>query len=572
MEAETEAIKSRFFSLPVMVATEIGAQMIDLGNIACKCNNPELKKSIAEFLGEVGMTALERNEVGDYTYPVVLAEVKARDGTKVKEALACVAPACLCEAIKQLSEEDPKLMSHVRVPVVPLEGVYDLTKPSDELELKAIITGVCRGEGNREIIGAFAKYYIIMKAKEDPKFKEKLVNWLRDPTANMPYGLAEELLEYLHKLGIYVRERAVKDALYGIHLHQSNALLSALDIEVKPSPTPMTTTCVDYAYVQSLIKKLGATDMGAAQRYADVLCILTKSELESLLNIAEGECGGRLKSMLERGASAEDIRSLITECTEPEVKEVESSIEEGEPVEAAKPEVRLKAKPEVGAGVTAEPEAKAGEVEFELKPRTLIDIKVNCVGPNADETDECKFVKAATDFALGRSPPDKFLQLFDAIAPTKFPEPTGEDFVAVKGTINKLLRAYGIKNADKVTELYTLKGVGGLLDKALGGDIQSLIEYFKVVIEKATGNANDESKEALKNLHALLTNIAQLDPGALNEYVWVLVDATNAIKGRLTWGTYVAGLATQLNLDPEDVCTRLAEAGRRKGDKVGPPY
>jgi hypothetical protein len=423
--------------------------MIDLGDIACKCNNPELKKSIAEFLGEVGMTALERNEVGDYTYPVVLAEVKVRDGAKVKEALACVAPACLCEAIKQLSEEDPDLMNHVRVPVVPLEGVYDLTKPSDELELKAIITGVCRGEGGREIIGAFARYYIIMKAKEDPKFKEKLVNWLRDPTASMPYGLAEELLEYLHKLGIYVRERAVKDALYGMHLHQSNDLLSALGVEVKGSPTPTITTCVDYAYVQSLIKKLGATDMGAAQRYAEVLCILTKSELESLLKLAEGECGGRLKSMLERGASAEDIRSLITECTEPEVKEVETSIEEGKPVETAKPEVRLEAKPEVG--VTAKPEAKAGEVEFELKPRTLIDIKVNCVGPNADETDECKFVKAATDFALGRSPPDKFLQLFDAIAPMKFVEPTGEDFNAVKGTITKLLRAYGITLALNAT-------------------------------------------------------------------------------------------------------------------------
>jgi hypothetical protein len=570
METETEAIKSKFFSLPAMAATEIAAQMVDLGDVTCKCSNPELKKSIAEFLGEVGMTALERNEVGDYTYPVVLAEVKARDGAKVKEALACVAPACLCEAIKQLSEEDPKLMSHVRVPVVPLEGVYDLTKPNDELELKAIITGVCRGEGNREIIGAFARYYIIRRASEDPKFREDVINWLNDPAERLPHGLVKELLNYLRNLGVGVSEWTVKDALYGIRLHQSDALLSALGAEVKPSPAPTITNCAGYAYVQSVLKKLGATDMGTVQKYAGVLCMLTERELKALLGIAEGECGGRLKVLFERGASAEDIRSLITECTEPEVKEVEVSIEEGKPVEAAKPGVRVEAKPEVG--VTAKPEAKAEEVEFELKPRTLIDIKVNCIGPNADETDECRFVKAATDFALGRSPPDRFLQLFDAIAPTKFVEPTGEDFVAVRGTITKLLRAYGVKNADKVAELYTLEGLNKLLDNALGGDPKALIEYLKLVVEKAMASANGETKEALRNLHMILSNIAQLDPGTLNEYAWVLIDAANAIRGRYSWGTFLVGLATQLNLDPEDVCARLAEAGRRKGGKVGPPY
>jgi hypothetical protein len=460
MKAE-ETIKSRFFSLPAMAATEIAAQMVDLGDVMCRCNNSELKRNITDFLTDIAVTAMEVGRAGDYTYPVVLAEVKAKDGAEVRDGVVCVAPSCLCEAIKQLSDENPELMSHVRMPVVPLEGIYDLTKPNEELEFKAIVTGVCRGEGDKEIIEVFARYYIIRRAKEDLKFREDVINWLSDPVGRLPYGLAREFMEYVHKLGIYVRERAVREALYSIHLRQSSALLSALGAEVKPGPTPTITNCVDYTYVQSLIRKLGITDMGVAQ----VLCILTKSELESLLNIAEGECGGRLKSMLERGASAEDLRSLITECTEPEVKEVEVSIEEGKPVEAAKPEVR----PEVG--VTAKPET--GEGEFELKPRTLIDIKVNCVGPNADETDECRATKAFVDFALGRSPPDKFLQLFDTIAPTKFPEPTGEDFVAVKGAITKLLRAYGVKNADKVAELYTLEGLNKFLDNALGGDPKS---------------------------------------------------------------------------------------------------
>jgi len=478
MGMETETTMGRFYTLPTMSVAEIGALMVDLGDVVCRCNDPELRKSIIDFLNEVGVTAEEKGEAGDYTYPVVLAEVKARDGAKVREGVVCIAPACLCEAIKQLSDEDPKLMSHVRVPVVPLESVYDLTKPSDGLKLRAIITGVCRGEGNREVIKAFAKYYVVRRANEDPKFREKLVGWLRDPMANMPYGLAEELLEYLHELGIYVRERAVRETLYGIRL--SGELANALGIEVKAGSTSAITNCADYAYVQSLIKKLNITDIGTAQKYTEVLCMLTKSELESLLSIAEGECGGRLKSMLERGASAEDLRSLITECTEPEVKEVEVPAEEGKPVEVetkaeAKPEVRLEVKPQAAAleAKVAKPEVGAGESEFELKPRTLIDIKVNCVGPNANEDDRCKAVKAFVDFALGRSPPDKFLELFGAIAPERFPEPAGEDFNAVKGTITKLLRAYGVRNADKVVELYTLEGLNKLLDKALGGDPKS---------------------------------------------------------------------------------------------------
>jgi hypothetical protein len=557
MEAETETTKSKFYILPALTATEIGALMVDLGDVACRCNDPERKRNIIDFLNDIAVTAREIGKTGDYTYPVVLAKVKVKDGLKVRDALACVAPACLCEAIKQLSDEDPKFMSYVRVPVAPLEGVYDLTKPSDELELKAIVTGVCRGEGDKEIIEAFAKYYIIKKANADPKFREEIIDWLTNPQERLPHGLARELMDYLHKLGIYVRERGIYEPLYDIRLRQSNVLLSALGAEVKASPAPTITNCVRYDLVTALLKKLGVTDMGTAQKYAEVLCILTDRELRALLDIAEGECGERLKSMLERGASAEDLRSLITECAEPEVREVEVPIEASKPVE-----VETKAKPEVRV---TKPEVETEEVEFELKPRTLIDIKVNCIGPNADETDECKFVKAAANFALGWSPPDRFLQLFDAIAPMKFVEPTGEDFVAVKGTITKLLRAYGIKNADKVVELYTLEGLGKLLDKALGGDFQSLIEYFRVVTEKVMGNAAGKAKEALKNLHALLTNIAQLDPGALNEYAWVLVDATNAIRGRLSWGTFLVGLATQLNLNPEEVCMRLAEIGRKRG-------
>jgi len=235
-------------------------------------------------------------------------------------------------------------------------------------------------------------------------------------------------------------------------------------------------------------------------------------------------------------------------------------------VEVSKPEVKVRERIE-------EPvKAEEGEARFELRPRTLVDIEVRCVGPNADEDDRCKAVKAFVDFALGRSPPDKFLELFDAIAPTKFVEPTGSDFKGIKGTINKLLRAYGVKHVEQITDLYTREGPNKLLDDALGGDFQSLIEYLKLVVEKAMGNANGETKETPRNLHTILSNIAQLSPGALNEYAWVLIDATNAIKGRYSWGTFLVDLATQLNLDPEEVCIRLAEAGRRKRGKGGTPY
>jgi hypothetical protein len=567
--AEIEAIKSRFYTLPAPTAAEIGALMVDLGDVTCKCDNLERKKSIIDFMNEVGVTSMEKNEVGEYTYPAVIAEVRVRDGIKVRDGIACIAPVCLCEAIKQLSEENPELSSHVRVPVMPLKRAYDLTKPSDDLELKAMIAGICRGEGNREIIKVFIKYYIIKKATEDPKFKEKIIDWFNSPAERLPHGLVKELLEYLHDLGINVREWTIKDALYGLRLSSSNEILEILGIEVKGSSANI--NCVEYDYVQSSLKKLSITDMGTAQKYTEVLCMLTEGELKALLNIAENtECGGRLKVLFERGASADDLRGLIGECSDKSASEGEetkaSQTGGTKVVEVSKPEVKVRERIE-------EPvKAEEGEARFELRPRTLVDIEVRCVGPNADEDDRCKAVKAFVDFALGRSPPDKFLELFDAIAPTKFVEPTGSDFKGIKGTINKLLRAYGVKHVEQITDLYTREGPNKLLNNALGGDFQSLIEYLKLVVEKVMGNANGESREALRNLHTILSNIAQLSPGALNEYAWVLIDATNAIKGRYSWGTFLVDLATQLNLDPEEVCIRLAEAGRRKRGKGGTPY
>ena len=236
-----------------------------------------------------------------------------------------------------------------------------------------------------------------------------------------------------------------------------------------------------------------------------------------------------------------------------------------------KPGVKVEAKPEVGRGVLRD---GTGIATNGLKARTIVGIEVNCVGPNADGTDECRFVKAAADFAMARGDAGEFFELLDAIASRVFVAPLKEegDYAYIRGTITRLLRAYGIKHVDKIVELYTPPKPNKLLDDALGGDFQSLIEYLKLVVEKAMINANGEAKEALRNLHMLLTNIAQLDPSTLNANAWVLIDAANVIKGRYSWGTFLVDLATQLNLDPEDVCTRLAEVGRGKRDKGGTPY
>jgi len=605
--AVIKLVRSRFYRFqPALSIAEIGAKLVDLGDVICKCDNPELRKSIAEYMGEIGVTAMEKSRTGDFTFPTVIAEVKVRDANGlVKDGIVCIAPSCLCEAVREVWQTDPELAAYVRVPVAPLDKVYDLTKPDDEVELKAMVAGVCRGEGNREIIKVFAKYYIIKKAMEDPRFRKELIAWLsawlanKDEDVRMPPGLLSDLMGFLEDLGLGISKSTVNRALYEIREKSAIEILSSLGIKVEEIAQLSYVNCVRPELAQSILKKLGLQ-----HEYLGIICALTERDIERLHSLVSNdeEFKDEVKGLLVKGnISADDLRRLMEEHLSkvgdedktvnkvegPEVSEAgevevpietsKSEVKTGEGVkrpevaeaEVVEPGVKVEAKPEVGRGVL-----RGGATPNGLRARTIVDIKVNCIGPNADETDECRFVRVAADLAMARGDAGEFFELLDAIASRVFVAPLKEegDYAYIRGTITRLLRAYGIKHVDKIVELYTPPKPNKLLDDALGGDFQSLIEYLKLVVEKAMINANGEAKEALRNLHMLLTNIAQLDPSTLNANAWVLIDAANVIKGRYSWGTFLVDLATQLNLDPEDVCTRLAEVGRGKRDKGGTPY
>ncbi len=605
--AAVEMVGSDFYRFqPALSIAEIGAKLVDLGDVVCRCDDERLKKSLVDFVDEIAVTSMEEGGPGDFTFPAVIAEVKVRDANGlVRDGIVCIAPSCLCEAVKDVWQNDPELAAYVRVPVAPLKRVYDLTKPGDEVELKAMVAGVCRGEGKREVVEAFAKFYIVKRAMENPKFRDEITDWLRYKE-KLPWGLIDDIIKYLRALRLRVSEKTVSRALEQLRLTSRNELLKIFGVEVEGEDVKV--RCALPEVVSAILRKL---DLQPGGKYLSIICALSKREVEKLNGLIDKDekFRERVKDLLvSEGANVDGLRRLIKEYLgkagvegvaseggseeievgeaekELEVREVEVPIETGKSevrtgegvkrpeiaeAKVVKPGVKVEAKPEVGRGVLRD---GTGIATNGLKARTIVGIEVNCVGPNADGTDECRFVKAAADFAMARGDAGEFFELLDAIASRVFVAPLKEegDYVYIRGTITRLLRAYGIKHVDKVVELYTLPKPNKLLDDALGGDFQSLIEYLKLVVEKAMVNTSGEAKEALRNLHAILSGIAQLDPGAINEYAWALIDVINAIKGRLTWGTYVASLASQLNLDPEEVCTRLAEAGRKRGRGKAP--
>jgi len=595
--AAIELVGSDFYRFqPALSIAEIGQRLVDLGDVVCRCDDGRLKMSLVDFANEIAVTSMEEGGAGDFTFPAVIAEVKVRSANGlVKDGIVCIAPSCLCEAVREVWQNDPELAAYVRVPVAYLKRIYDLTKPDDEVELKAMVAGVCRGEGKREVVEAFAKFYIVKRAMDNPKFRDEITDWLRYKE-KLPWGLIDDIIRYLRALRLRVSEKTVSRALEQLRLTSRSELLKIFDVEVEGEDVKV--QCVRPEIINAILGKLSLQPGG---KYLSIICALSEREVERLNSLVskDEKLRERVKDLLvSEGANADSLRRMIREYfsevgvegivseggseeieagevgEETEAREVEvpietgkSEVETGEGVK--RPGVKVEAKPEVGRGML-----RGGAATNGLRARTIVDIKVNCVGPNADETDECRFVRAAADLAMARGDAGEFFELLDIIASRVFVAPLKEegDYVYIRGTITRLLRAYGIKHVDKIVELYTPPKPNKLLDDALGGDFQGLIEYLKLVIEKAMGNANGESREALRNLHTILSNIAQLSPGALNEYVWVLIDATNAIRGRYSWGTFLVDLATQLNLDPEIICTELAEAGRGKRGKGETPY
>ncbi len=126
---------SGFFEAGRLTVAELGERLVDLGGFSCRCSNDDFRREVLDYMLDI---ANALGEGGEYTLPVVIAEVRVRGVNGfVQSGIVCIAPSCICEAIRELWRTDRDLANHVKVAVSPLKKVYDLTKPSEEVELRA---------------------------------------------------------------------------------------------------------------------------------------------------------------------------------------------------------------------------------------------------------------------------------------------------------------------------------------------------------------------------------------------------------------------------------------------------
>jgi hypothetical protein len=165
------SFKSSFFRyLNAMVVSEIGAKLIDLGGVECRCR--ESVGGYVRSMRSLARWSMRDGEVGEYFNYVIIGEVRYVDPSgAVRDGLVCLSP-CLCDAIRRLVSEEPELARYLAIAVTPLRKVYDLTRREDLLELRALAASICRAADHeavlsRDVIADFAKHYIMRRAGED---------------------------------------------------------------------------------------------------------------------------------------------------------------------------------------------------------------------------------------------------------------------------------------------------------------------------------------------------------------------------------------------------------------------
>jgi hypothetical protein len=73
-----------------MSVAEIGARLVDLGDVVCRCNNDDFRREVLDYMLDI---ASALREGGEYTLPVVVAEVRVRDVNGfVQSGVVCIAP------------------------------------------------------------------------------------------------------------------------------------------------------------------------------------------------------------------------------------------------------------------------------------------------------------------------------------------------------------------------------------------------------------------------------------------------------------------------------------------------
>jgi hypothetical protein len=546
--------------LPTMSVAEIGARLVDLGDVVCRCSNDDFRREVLDYMLDI---ASALREGGEYTLPVVVAEVRVRGVNGfVQSGIVCIAPSCICEAIRELWRTDRDLANHVRVAVSPLKKVYDLTKPSEEVELRAVVAGVCRGEGNREVVEAFAKFYIVKKAMENPKFKDEIIAWLKDEE-RLPRGFIDEFVNYLTSLRIGVSERTVYRALQEIHLTSRNELLNIFGVKVEGEDVKV--HCIRPEVVSAILGKLG---LQPNSDYLRVICALSDKEVGELYSLVnrDEEFRVRVREFLTGGnASVDGLRELMREylgasevseeakVDEAVVGEVETGGEAGEVGAMPRAEGVVGA-PRVGAVGRGEADVEGGGF------RGVHRVEVRCFGVNAGATEECRLLNLLAGFINDGdfSVVPEVKRLLDVVVSRRGPNIGGRDgYAAIRGCVDVELRNLGVENGEEVLELITREGSLRELGRALGGSVGDWASLNETILRLARQRVRDaRSIEAINALLEIIKALKDLGPEGLGEHSWVIARVMKAVKDG-NWYSLITDLATELELNKEELARHL---------------
>jgi hypothetical protein len=567
---------SGFFEASRLTLAELGQRLVDLGEFSCRCNDDKLLGWSIDAMVEMAAESRRDGVVGEFPHPIVVARVSGVNGL-VGDGFACISPPCFCEAIKSFLRRSSILARYLSIAIMPLRRTYDLSKPRDELDLKALVSSICSVVGNREILELFVKYYIVERASKDGDFRAKIIEWLRGDTERpeeplqkpLPQGLVKEFHNYLKGLGLRVSETTVRRVLHQVFITSRNELLRIFGVETRGEDVKV--HCIRPEVVSAILGKLG---LQPSSDYLKVLCMLSKQEVEGLGKLVRDNAEAREKVrelLVGSNASVDGLRELVREYL--------GASEVGE-------EAKVDGTVVGEAGVRSETGGEAGEVgamprarEVGSAPRVGAEVggvikadvegggfrgvhrvEVRCFGVNAGATEECRLLNLLAGFINDGdfSVVPEVKRLLDVVVSRRGPNIGGRDgYAAIRGCVDVELRNLGVENGEEVLELITREGSLRELGRALGGSVGDWASLNETILKLARQRVRDaRGIEAINTLLEIIKALKDLGPEGLGEHSWVIVRVMKAVKDG-NWYSLITDLATELELNKEELARHL---------------
>ncbi len=573
---------SGFFEASRLTLAELGQRLVDLGEFSCRCNDDRLLSWSIDVMVEMAAESRRDGVVGEFPHPIVVARVSGVNGL-VGDGFVCISPPCFCEAIKSFLGRSSVLARYLSIAIMPLRRTYDLSKPRDELDLKALVSSICSVVGNREILELFAKYYIVERASKDEGFRAKLIEWLRGDTERLeeplqkplPQGLVKEFHNYLKGLGLRVSETTVRRVLHQVFITSRNELLRIFGVETRGEDIKV--HCIRPEVVSAILRMLG---LQPSSEYLSVLCMLSEREVEELGKLVRDNAETREKVrefLTGEGASVDGLRELMREYLGAKEVSGEAKVDEaGDEAVVGEVEVRSETGGEAGEvgampraeGVGGAPrgETRVGvEVGGAVKAdvggdggfRGVHRVEVRCFGVNAGATEECRLLNLLAGFINDGdfSVVPEVKRLLDVVVSRRSPNIGSRDgYAAIRGCVDIELRNLGVENGEEVLELITREGSLRELGRALGGSVGDWASLNETILKLARQKAKDV--KAINTLLEIIKALKDLGPEGLGEHSWVIVRVMKAVKDG-NWYSLITDLATELELDKGELARHL---------------